>query len=91
MSGTSKPDTKTTYVPIVSVHRLSSSYSPRSDDARISAHEEASHVFWFCMRQLRLDGDVLSADFHPEWQEQQHAWPTFVQQVQRRQRAIQAC
>jgi hypothetical protein len=35
------------------------------------------------MRQLQLDGDVSSADFHADWQQHQHAWPVFVQQVLR--------
>ena len=46
---------------------------PNSSDAC----QEASRVFWFCMRQLQLDGDVCSAEFLPEWQEQQNAWPDF--------------
>ena len=44
--------------------------------------QEASRVFWFCMRQLQLDGDVLSSEFYPDWQHQQRAWPEFVQQVE---------
>jgi hypothetical protein len=61
------------------------SLSDSSDDLHPSraAHQEASRVFWFCLGQLQLDGDVLSASFHPDWQQEQHAWPKFVQQVQR--------
>ena len=45
------------------------------------ACQEASRVFWFCLQQLHLNGDIVSADFHPDWQLQQHVWPKFVQQV----------
>ena len=42
---------------------------------------EASRVFWFCLRQLQLDRDVCCAEFHPNWQQEKQAWPTYVQQV----------
>ncbi len=45
------------------------------------ACQEASRVFWFCLQQLHLNGDILGADFYPNWQLQQHVWPKFVQQV----------
>jgi hypothetical protein len=34
------------------------------------------------MRQLQLDSDTMSAEFHSDWPRQQHAWPKVVQQVQ---------
>ncbi len=42
---------------------------------------EASRVFWSCLRQLQLDRDVSCAKFHPDWQQEKQAWPTYVQQV----------
>ena len=56
------------------------SLSDRSNHSH-DARQKASDVFWFCMQQLQISEDVLSADFHPDWQQQQQVWPTFVQQV----------
>jgi hypothetical protein len=56
------------------------SLSDRSNHSH-DARQKASAVFWFCMQQLQISEDVLSADFHPDWQQQQQGWPTFVQQV----------
>lgn len=64
MLGLSKSDSKTNVCPQLS-H---------------AEHRHASHVFWSCMQQLQLDGDVMSVIFYPDWQQQQHAWPKVVQQ-----------